>query len=139
MRMPPESAFGWWLSKPSRPTSRIASVASRIRSAGAAPSSSASNSTFCRTVRHGSSVASWKTEPMFSTSRATSPDVAGPRPDAMRSSVDLPQPDGPTIDRNSPAPSVNEMSRTASVPSGNTLPAARNAITSPAVIVQRAA
>ncbi len=43
------------------------------------------------------------------------------RPEAMRSSVDLPQPDGPTTVTNSPAPTENEMPDSAWVPSGNTM------------------
>ena len=61
IRMPPDSWCGRCFSKPVRPTSSMASVILRPRSALSIFSSSASSPTFCATVRQGSRVASWKT------------------------------------------------------------------------------
>ncbi len=49
------------------------------------------------------------------------PLVGSSRPEAMRSSVDLPQPDGPTTVTNSPGRTANVTSSMARVPSGNVI------------------
>ena len=59
--IPPESWRGRFDSKPERPTRSITFATFSARWALGTPSSSASSSTFLVTVRHGSSVASWKT------------------------------------------------------------------------------
>ena len=59
--MPPESWRGRLSSKPERPTRSITLADFSARRAVGMPFSSAINSTFLATVRHGSSVASWKT------------------------------------------------------------------------------
>ena len=59
--MPPESCLGYLSSKPFRPTSSTVDSTSLARAALSMPWSSASSSMFLPTVRHGRSVASWKT------------------------------------------------------------------------------
>ncbi len=48
------------------------------------------------------------------------------RPEAMRSSVDLPQPEGPTTVTNSPGWTSKVVSSRAWVPSGNVIETPRN-------------
>ena len=86
------------------------------------PCSSASSSTLRRTVRHGSSVGVLEDVAeavAVRPERRRSWSVS--RPDAIRSSVDLPQPDGPTMVTNSPGRTSNETSTSATVPSGKAL------------------
>ena len=73
------------------------------------------------TVRHGNSVASWKTYPRLSRGTEIEPLVLVSRPEAMRRRVDFPHPDGPTMVTNSPGVTANVTSSTACVPSGKTM------------------
>ncbi len=121
IRMPPESCFGRFVSKPPSPTRSMARAAFAARSAFDTCPSSASSSTLPCTVRHGSRVASWNTYPMRSAATSADPSDADSRPEAMRRRVDLPQPEGPTTETNCPRPTVRSTPCRAMVPFGKVI------------------
>src|SRR4051812_3660603 len=123
-RMPPESCFGQAFRKSASPVRRSASATIDARSAAGRPVCSSTNSTFCATVRQGSSAKSWNTKvsglmlPGGGRPRnAACPAVGCSRPPRICSSVLLPQPEGPTTATTSPEPTAKETpSSTSSVP-----------------------
>src|SRR6516165_11112518 len=117
-RIPPDNSCGNARSQPARPTSRNSS-SGPLASGGKAeraPTSSGSR-TLSMTLRHGSKVASWNTNPICRRRRAasavvpstrTSPDCGRTMSAMTRNSVDLPQPDGPSTVSRLPAATVSE-------------------------------
>src|SRR6516165_1172166 len=117
-RMPPDNWCGSACSQPVRPTRRALSL-TPLASGGKAeraPTSSGSR-TLSMTLRHGSKVASWNTNPICRRRRAasavvpstrTSPDCGRTMSAMTRNSVDLPQPDGPSTVSRLPAATVSE-------------------------------
>ncbi len=124
--MPPDSSAGKRSPKSASPT--ICNAAPMRASAGpfAGAFSSNGNRTLLRTLRHGSSVASWNTsDNRMPWRRATAggcpamptvPAVGSTSPAISRSSVLLPQPEGPTIETNCPCGTSSSRSRRARIP-----------------------
>jgi hypothetical protein len=109
--IPPDSSYGWWLTKSVSPTSSASSATRASISRRGRRRTWSGRAMFAATVRQSNRTGDWNTIPNWRRRRASRgssplawirPPVGVDSPATSRRSVDLPQPDGPMSDTNVP-------------------------------------